>query len=308
MSAPSTGIGVGPRVRPSRSYRAAQTRAAYMFVTPFLVVFVAMLIIPLGYAAYLSLFRSQLIGGMTFTGLDNFKRALTDANFLSGVGRMAFFLAIQVPVMLGLALLFALVLDSGRLRFPRVMRLAIFVPYAIPGVVAALMWGYLYGNQFGPVAQITDFFGLPAPQFLAPGSALYSLMNIVTWGYTGYNMVILYAAMRSIPTELYEAARVDGAGAIRIAWSIKIPAVRPALLLTAIFSIIGSFQLFNEPSILRPLALNAITTDYTPNFYTYSLSFNGQQHNYSAAVAIIMGLITMVIAYVVQLRGMRKGA
>jgi multiple sugar transport system permease protein len=266
-----------------------------------------MLIIPLGYAAYLSLFRSQLIGGMTFAGLDNFKRALTDSNFLSGVGRMAFFLAIQVPVMLALSLLFALVLDSGRLRFPRAVRLAIFVPYAIPGVVAALMWGYLYGNQFGPVAQITDFFGLPAPQFLAPGSALYSLMNIVTWGYTGYNMIILYAAMRSIPTELYEAARVDGAGAVRIAWSIKIPAVRPALLLTAIFSIIGSFQLFNEPKLLQTVAPNVITNSYTPNMYAYNLAFTNQDTNYAAAVSFLLGFVIMVVSYVVQLRSRRRG-
>ncbi|MFU0243287.1 carbohydrate ABC transporter permease, partial [Streptomyces scabiei] len=136
---------------------------------------------------------------------------------------------------------------------------------------------------------------------------LASIGNIVTWEFVGYNMLIFYSALRVVPHSLYEAAQIDGAGQIRVITAIKLPAIRGALVIATIFSIIGSFQLFNEPSILQPLARNAITTDYTPNYYTYALSFNGQQHNYSATVAIVMGLITMVIAYAVQLRGMRKG-
>jgi multiple sugar transport system permease protein len=136
---------------------------------------------------------------------------------------------------------------------------------------------------------------------------LASIGNITTWEFVGYNMLIFYSALRTVPHSLYESAEIDGAGAFRIISAFKLPAIRGALVIATIFSIIGSFQLFNEPSILQPLARNAITTDYTPNYYTYALSFNGQQHNYSATVAIVMGLITMVIAYVVQLRGMRKG-
>ena len=89
-------------------------------------------------------------------------------------------------------------------------------------------------------------------------------MNIVSWAFIGYNMIIIYAALRSIPTELYEAARVDGASEVRIAWSIKIPAIRPALLLTVIFSVIGTFQLFTEPKLMFSLAPNVIGTAWTP--------------------------------------------
>ena len=85
---------------------------------------------------------------------------------------------------------------------------------------------------------------------------LLAIMNIVNWEFIGYNMIIIYAALRSIPGELYEAARVDGASEKRIAWSIKIPAIRPALLLTVIFSVIGTFQLFTEPQLMRTLAPN----------------------------------------------------
>jgi multiple sugar transport system permease protein len=219
------------------------------------------------YSGYLSFFREQLIGGTAFVGLKNYADALQDSAFLSGVLRMVQFFLLQVPIMLGLAVLFALVLDSGRLRMQRFVRLAIFVPYAVPSVIAALMWGYLYGADFGPFAQVAEALGGSAPPFLTNRWALASIANIVTWGFVGYNMIILYAALRSIPTEQYEAARIDGAGEMRIAWSIKLPAIRPALVLTLIFSVIGSFQLFNEAHLLSSLAPNVIGRSYTPNIY-----------------------------------------
>jgi multiple sugar transport system permease protein len=252
------------------------------------------------------LFRSQLVGGTVFAGLGNYVDAIHDKAFLEGVWRMTKFLLIQVPIMLGLALLFALVLDSGRLRMQRFIRLSIFIPYAVPSVIGALMWGYLYGPSFGPFAQLAHDLGLSAPPFLSNGWALGSIMNIVTWGFVGYNMIIMYAALRSVPSELYEAARVDGAGEIRIAWSVKIPSIRSAILLTVIFSVIGSFQLFNEPNLLRSLAPNVIDVSYTPNIYAYNLAFVNQQINYAAAIAFLLGFVIMVVSYVVQLTAQRK--
>jgi multiple sugar transport system permease protein len=114
------------------------------------------------------------------------------------------------------------------------------------------MWGYLYGPDFGPAAQLASKLHLTAPVSSATRCMLPSIANVVTWEYTGYNMIVLYAALRTVPRELYEAASVDGASAWRVAWNIKIPALRPALLLTLIFSVIGSFQLFTEPSLLQP--------------------------------------------------------
>jgi len=286
--------------------RRRQAVAAYCFVAPFFLVFLAMLVLPLFYSGYLSLFREQLMGGTVFTGVGNYVRALQDQAFISGVLRMARFLVIQVPVMLGLSLVFALALDSGRLRLQRAIRLSIFVPYAVPGVIAALMWGYLYGPDFGPFAQGARALGLATPQFLGNDWMLGSIMNIVTWSFAGYNMIILYAALRSIPPELYEAARVDGAGEFRVAWSIKIPAIKPALLLTTIFSVIGTFQLFNEPSLLRILAPNVIGVGYTPNLYAYNLAFTNQEINYAAAIAFLLGFVIMVVSYAVQLGAVRR--
>jgi multiple sugar transport system permease protein len=301
-----TAATAAPRRESRRGVRPGS--AGPLFVAPFMVLFLLLFLAPLVYAAYLSLFQSKLIGGTSFVGLDNYVTALKDPLFLRGVGRVATFFVIQVPLMLVLALLFALALDSGLLRLAKVIRLGIFVPYAVPSVVATLMWGYLYGPSFGPFAQLSDKLGLPAPHFLSDSWMLGSLANIVTWEFVGYNMIILYAALRTIPTELYEAAAMDGAGAWRIAWSIKIPALKPALMLTLLFSVIGSFQLFNEPKLLMNIAPDVIDSAYTANLYAYSLAFTGQQVNYAATVSFLLGLVIVIVSYVVLLTANRRRA
>jgi multiple sugar transport system permease protein len=273
-----------------------------------MIVFALVFLAPIAYSIYLSLYRKQLVGGNSFVGFDNYKQALTDPQFWNGFGRVVLFLVVQVPIMLGIALLVALAIDSGRLYGKNFFRISIFMPYAVPGVVAALMWGFMYGTQFGLVRNIDDVFGVNLPDPLRSGLVLPAIGNIVTWEFVGYNMLIFYAALRVIPTSLYEAAEIDGAGQWRTISAIKLPAIRGALVIATIFSIIGSFQLFNEPSILQSLSPNYISTYYTPNLYAFSLSFSGQQYNYSATIAIIMGVLTMIVAYIVQLRGMRKEA
>lgn len=276
------------------------------FVAPFLVVFVLVFIAPVVYSIYLSLFREQLIGGNSFVGFENYLALFTDPNFWEGFGRVLLFLVVQVPVMLVLALVAALAIDSGRLHGTGFFRIVVFLPYAVPAVVAVLMWGFIYGNNFGLAANLNDLLGSDAVQPFSRDWILASIGNIVTWEFVGYNMLIFYSALKTVPGELYEAAEIDGAGQMRVITSIKLPALRGAIVIATIFSIIGSFQLFNEPNILRTLAPNIITTYFTPNMYAYNLSFAGQQYNASATVAIVMGVITAVIAYVVQLRGARK--
>ncbi|MEU5658676.1 sugar ABC transporter permease [Streptomyces sp. NPDC047737] len=302
-----TPLTTGRRPPAGRS-RSGRGRVGWLFVGPFMAVFALVFLAPIAYSLYLSFFRDQLIGGTSFVGLDNFQRAFQDDQFWDAVGRVALFLVVQVPVMLGLALLVALALDSGRLYGKSFFRISIFLPYAVPAVVATLMWGFIYGTRFGLVANINDALGVTLPDPLSPSLVLASIGNIVTWEFIGYNMLIFYSALRVIPKSLYEAAEIDGAGQWRIVTAVKIPAIRGALVIATIFSVIGSFQLFNEPSILQNLAPNAITTYFTPNLYTFSLSFSGRQQNYAATVSLVMGVVTMIIAYAVQLRGMRKEA
>ncbi len=286
--------------------RRRRSLTGWRFVGPFMAVFALVFLAPIAYSIYLSLYKTRIIGGTSFVGLENYQQALTDPSFWSSLGRVSLFLVVQVPIMLFIALLVALAIDSGRLHGSSFFRVTIFLPYAVPAVVAALMWGFMYGSQFGLLGSINDQFGWSLPDLLSPSWILASIGNINTWEFTGYNMLIFYSALRTIPTSLYESAEIDGAGEFRKITAIKLPAIRGALVVATIFSIIGSFQLFNEPSILQKLAPNAITTDFTPNLYAYNLAFAGQQYNYSATVAIVMGLITMVIAYVVQLRGTKE--
>lgn len=284
----------------------SKNRAAYLLVLPFFVVFVLMLVVPLIYSGYLSLFQSSIIGGVRFVGFDQYAKAFTDPAFLGGLLRMTIFLVVQVPVMLAIALFLALALDSGRARGAKALRLIYFLPYAIPAVIGALMWGYLYGEEFGPIAQLIRAIGLPSPDFLSEDNMLGSMMNIVTWGFVGYNMIIMYSALRSIPAEVIEAAEIDGASSWRIAMSIKIPAIVPAINLTIVFSIIGIFQLFNEPSVLKIVAPNVIGTSYTPNFYAYNLAFVNQNINYAAAIAFALGVVIMIASYAFQVATQRK--
>ena len=291
-----------------RATRAGRGRRwhGWGFVGPFMAVFALVFLAPICYSLYLSLFRQQMVGGNSFVGLENFQHAFADPLFWSSFGRVAAFLVVQVPIMLGIALLVALAIDGGRLYGTSFFRISIFLPYAVPAVVAALMWGFMYGSRFGLVGNIEDALGISLPNPLSPDLVLASIGNIVTWEFVGYNMLLFYAALRVIPSDLYEAAELDGAGTFRIIRSIKLPALRPALVIGVIFSIIGSFQLFAEPSILRSLAPNTISTYFTPNMYAYNLSFSGQQYNYSATIAIVVGLATAAIAYIVQLSGSRK--
>ena len=279
----------------------------YLFLTPFLILFLLFFILPLGYALGISLFADRLVGGTVFVGGQNYLQAFQDGSFWEGVRRMLLFMVVQVPVMLCLALLFALILDSGVTKLRTLFRLGFFLPYAIPSVVAALLWGYLYSPSFGPFAQLASSFHLPAPGFLTESGMLASIGNIVTWQWTGYNMIIMYAALQAIPPELYEAALVDGATGWKVARYIKIPLIAPALVLTCVFSIIGSLQLFNEPQIMGTIAPTVIQDHYTPNLYAYTLAFTNQQYNYSAAISFTLGAIVFVCSYVFMLATNRRG-
>ncbi|GAC1356405.1 MAG: sugar ABC transporter permease [Ktedonobacteraceae bacterium] len=273
----------------------------YLFLAPFLLLFCVFFIIPLAYALGISVFADRLVGGSVFVGAQNYVRAFGDGAFWIGVRHMFLFMIVQVPVMLGLALLFALLLDGGTAWLKSLFRVGYFLPYAIPSVVSALLWGYLYGPSFGPFAQFANNLHLPPPAFLTEGGMLPSIGNIVTWQYTGYNMIILYAALQAVPQELYEAAFVDGATGWTIAWNIKIPLIVPALLLTCIFSIIGSLQLFVEPQIMFTIAPNIIQDHYTPNYYAYTLAFTNQQYNYSAAISFLLGAVVFACSYIFML-------
>lgn len=299
-----------PATTPHRGQKSATRHSRWMgwaFVGPFMVIFLLMIGAPILYALYMSLFQDKLVGGTTFVGLANYVTLMGDAQFWEGARRVLVFFVIQVPLMLFLALIAALAIDSVRLRGRGFFRIMLFLPYAVPGVVAVLIWGFMYGDQVGLMKYVNSFLHTSIDP-LSSQLILFAMANIQGWCFMGYNMLIMYSGLKTIPNDLYEAAEIDGAGSFQIVRAIKIPAIRGQILISFIFSIIGSLQLFNEPNLLKPLRDGVITSYYTPNMYAYNLAMNGQQFNYSATVALVMGVMTAIIAYVVQTRSMKSEA
>lgn len=299
-------VPVTPRVR-RRSKSLRENVTAWLFVGPFGIVFLAMLILPLGFALYLSLFQKALIGGTRFVFLGNYAKAFTDPAFLDGVWFVIRFSLVLIPIQMAISLAIALILDIVTTRFARFARLMIFMPYAIPAVIGALMWGFLYSKNFGPIADIFEAFGATGPDFLSRGLIFYGLLNVVTWQWAGYYMIILYAALQGIDPTLYEAARIDGASQWQIILRIKIPLVAPALVLILVFALIGTLQFFNEPQILRELAAGAIPADFTPNMYAYQQAFQLANYNYGSAISFALGAVVFICVYIFMFATRKRG-
>jgi multiple sugar transport system permease protein len=297
--------------RPGRiAYATRRWRSAgvpYTFIAPFYLLFVVFTVGPLIYAAYLSLFNHTLTGSNLFAGLQNYRTLFGTPDFWSGLAGVVVLGIIQVPVMLAISVFLAVVLDMGLVRYGAVFRLLYFVPFAIPGVVAAIMWGYLLVPDLSPLDVITAHIGLGTPNFLGGGFLWPVLGNILIWELLGYNMLIIYTALQAVPRELTEAAVLDGAGAWTIARSIRIPMVRGAILLAALFSVIGTLQLFTEPELLMNLT-GAISSHLTPNLYLYTQAFSGQEANLAAAGALVLAVLIAVAAGAISLALRRSTA
>lgn len=280
-------------------------RAIVALVGPFAALFTLFYLLPIGYAVYRSLLVVERDGTYgeareVFGGLTQYQRVFENADFWHSMVRMFTFGIVQVPVMLGLALVFALLLDSSLVRGKKFFRLAYFVPYAVPGVIAAIMWGNLLSPNLSPFTALTSRFDL-----LGADLVLWSIANVVTWVYVGYNMLIIYSALLAIPTEMYEAAKLDGAGQFRIAWSIKIPLVRPAMVMTAVFSIIGTLQLLAEPQVFQSFS-SAVTSTFTPNMTVYATA-SVPNTNLAAAISVVLALVTFVLSFTFLRFTQRKG-
>lgn len=296
---------VAPTAKPVRTGRRSDPRLApYGFLAPAVVLFTALLALPIGYAAYLSFRKVHMIGlGLGpgarqegWAGLSNYTSALTDPELLGGTLRVLGYGAMLVPAMLGLALLFALLLDADKVRLRAFSRIAIFLPYAVPGVVASLLWGFLYLPTTSPGYFILGKLGMTAPQLLSGNGMYVALANIAVWGGTGFNMVVIYTSLRSIPAEVYEAARLDGASEFQIAVRIKIPMVFPSLVLTFFFSLIATLQVFSEPTTLRPLT-NGISSTWSPLMKVYRDAFVRGDIYSASATSVVIAVVTLALSF-----------
>lgn len=271
-------------------------RRGVWFVLPFLAAFAVFMLAPLGYAVYTSLYTSRIIGGTVFSGAANYTQTLESGQFWSGVIRVVIFAAIQIPVMLAIAFFFATIFDLGVAKYGTLFRTIFFIPFAVPAVVGAVMWSFLLEPQFGPFVHFANLLGFHSTDFFSSGLIVPTIIVIVIWEWTGYNMVILYTALRSVPKDVVEAAILDDTPLWKIILRVKLPMVRPAIVLLVFINTIGALQLFTEPQVLSYFQTQAISVNFTPTIYIYNTAIAGGQYNLAAAAAVILGLVIVVIS------------
>jgi multiple sugar transport system permease protein len=290
----------GRDVRRAHAARTAwvrrRDRRGLAFVAPFLGAFALFVLVPLGYAIYSSVYTTRIIGGTVFAGLDNYRQVLGSGQFWNGFVRVVVFGTIQISVMLAIAFFFATIFDLGLVKFGRTWRTIFFMPFAVPIVVAALMWGFLLQPQYGPATRAAGAVGFHGANFLSDRLMLPSIIVIVIWEWTGYNMIILYTALKSVPRDLVEAALLEGAPIRKIIFRIKLPMVRPAIVMLVFLNAIGASQLFVEPLILNNYQSGVITNYYTPTYFIFNTAIGGSQYNLAAAMAVILGLVVVLIS------------
>ena len=295
--------------QPAVRRRRRRSLLPLFLLAPAVVLLLLFTIAPGVYAVYLSFLREKIGGGLlgdenptaVFAGLQNYRAAFADAEFWHSILRMLTVAVIGVPATIFFATLFALCLDAKRARLVGFARLAIFLPYAVPGVVASLLWGFIYLPATSPIGGASfNYFG--------SREVFFSVANVAVWGVLGFNMVVIYTSLRSLPRDLFEAAELDGAGELQIALRIKLPLLIPTLTLVTVFSLIGALQLFNEPTTLKPIA-NAISSTWVPLLRVYTDAFVNNDIYQGAATSfllIVMTVTATVIANTILRRISRR--
>jgi len=270
---------------------ASRSQAGWAMTSPFLILYLLFFLAPFIYSIVMSL-RSPRTGG--FVGLFNYGNVVGNGEYWSAVVRMAYFGVIQVTAMIAIAIGLALLLDSPYCRGKKFFALAYFFPYAVPGIIAAVMWAFLLEPDLDNALRLPHLLGIASGPLnpLSFRFVLYAMMLIVTWEWAGYNMTILLTSLTSVPREVLESGRIDGASELGLAWRIKLPMIRRTVAFVTVISIIGTLQLFNEPMILNDIA--SIGSTYTPNEFIYNTAFTFGNEQLAAAQSVVLALITVV--------------
>lgn len=307
-SAPPSQVGgAESRVRSRSGWSRRRDRRGIWFVLPFITAFVLFMVVPLIYAIYESLYTSKLIGGTQFSGLANYKATFSSSQFWSSVVHVVLFGVVQIPIMLVVAFFFAVIFDLGVVKLAGLWRTVMFVPFAVPAVVAAVMWQFLLEPNFGPFVHLANTLGFTKTNYFSPNLIWPTIFVIVIWEWTGYTMIIFYTALKAVPREVVEAAVIDGAPLRKIITRVKLPLVRSAAVMLVLLNTIGALQMFVEPQILGEFQPEAISTYFTPTIYIYNTGVAGQQYNLAAAAAVVLALVIVAISLALMLMRVRRG-
>lgn len=277
----------------------------YVFVSPAVVLFVVFIGGPFLVAIGLSLFSWDMLTPPEFVGLDNFRLLLADPTLLQAFGNTFLFALASVITHVVGALVLALAVNRVASRVVSyLVRTAVFFPFIISWAAVALLWQYMLDPSFGLINHYLERIGLTAPDwFLDPSWALPAIIGIDFWHTLGFTFVIMLAGLQTVPKQLVEAARTDGANNRQIFWHVTVPMMSPTLFFAMVVTFIGAFQIFDPIQIITAGGPDDATT--TLVMYLYEQGFQAFQVGYAAAVAILVFVVIMLVT-LLQFWGSRK--
>ncbi|WP_455836407.1 carbohydrate ABC transporter permease [Pseudarthrobacter siccitolerans] len=272
----------------------------YLYIAPFFILFALVGLFPLVYTFVVSLFDWHLLKGQgDFVGLQNFAEVLQDRFFWNSLfNTVSIFLLSAVP-QLAIALFLAAMLDQN-LRARTFWRMSVLLPYVVTPVAVAMIFTNMFGEQYGLINNVLGNFGLDPVMWKSETLPSHiAIATMVNWRWTGYNALILLAAMQAVPRDLYESAALDGAGAVRRFFSITLPSIRPTMVFVVITSTIGGLQIFTEPRLFDPATAGGSQRQFqTTVLYLWEMAFQRQNFGKASTIAWLLFLIIVLFGVI----------
>jgi cellobiose transport system permease protein len=287
-------------VRWGRPARLDTTVSPYLYIAPFFLLFLVTGLFPLVYTGWVALHDwDQIMGKGEFVGMENYLDVLSGRGFWRALANtVSIFVLSSVPQILA-ALLIATLLDRN-LRARTLWRMGVLLPYVVAPVAVALIFNNLFADRFGLINLLLETAGLEPVRWHSDRLASHvAIATMVNFRWTGYNALILLAAMQAIPRDLYEQAAIDGANAWRQFWSVTVPMLRPTLIFVIITSTIGGLQIFDEPKMYDQFGRGGADQQWqTLTIYLYELGWTRADFGMASAVAVLLFLIIVVFGVV----------
>lgn len=272
-----------------------ESLTAYGFLLPNLLGLTVFVFVPMVYAFYVSLHEWNALSPKVFIGFENYQKLASDKDWWHSVYRTFQFTIIYVPLLVGLSLVLAVIMNNIRRKFEGLARTMFLLPFAITSVISAVIWMFLYDPRNGFINQFLDIFGIENQQFLgSTDQALISIIVVILWINLGYNMMIFLASIKEIPTDYYEAAQIDGATGWKAFRHITLPLLRPTTIFILIVTTIGSFQVFDQIMVMTkggPANSTMVSV-----LYIYKQAFEFLNMGYASALAVVLFLIIFILS------------
>ena len=279
-----------------------QERAAWRFVAPALVALGLFFFLPVAAALILSftdfdIYAVADISNLRFVGLDNYIHLLETPLFWKALGNTAWFVVLGVPLSIMMSLAAALLLDNKLARFKGFFRTVYFAPVVTTLVAVAVIWRYLLHAKYGLVNWALGGVGIGPIDWLGdPHWSMPAIVLFAVWKNFGYNMIIILAGLQTIPEELHEAARIDGASAFQRLRHVTLPGLAPVLLVVSILTMAGYFQLFAEPYVMTQGG--PVESTVSILYFMYEQGFRWWNLGFASAIAFVLFLIMFALTLV----------